>query len=184
MKTIILVIIIFLISIFQAKGQTSAKLHGNVEQDNQISDGHVTPQVKSYLSYDFTKKVGGYCWLQTSKNFSQAYCGPTFSPKGFIQVGVALGAQTGKKTLRSGAFVWVGKGKFSNTFILETSGGTWCRNLTSLKASKTFTVMLVGERYKGFGPRLDVQIPKTKLSVGGEFFPSNRVARFGFRYNF
>lgn len=184
MKTIILVILVLLIAIFQAKGQTLGNLHGNVEQENQISNGMLTPQVKSYLSYDFTKKVGAYCWLQTSKGYSQIYCGPTFSPKGFIQVGVAMGAQTGKKTLRIGSFVWVGKGKFSNTFILETSGGNWCRNLTGYKASKTFTLTLVGERYKGFGPRLDVQIPKTKLSVGGEVFPSSRVARFGFRYSF
>lgn len=182
MKNLILTAII--VVLFSCVVNAQRNLHWYVEQDNTISNRIVSPQVKSYVSYDFTKKVGGYCWLQTSKGFSQVYCGPTFSPKAFVQVGVAIGAQTGRKNMRIGSFVWVGKGKFSNTFLLETSGGTWFRNLASYQASKTFTVSLVIQRYNGIGTRLDVRIPKTKLSVGGEVYPPSRVARFGVRYSF
>lgn len=183
---IILAVIFATISSVAAFSQEPARnvLHGTVEQENAISGGKVAPQVKVFLTYAGKTKSGWYCWFQASKPYSQFYCGPSYQPTGWIQVGAAIGLETGKKPLKGAMFVWTGKGKFSNLLVLEKgSAALWYRNQASFKASKSLTVSIASQRYQGAGPRVDIVIPKTNFSVGGEYL-STRTAKFGFKYSF
>lgn len=186
MKTIILIVFATLCSGI-VYGQDSAQansLHGTLEQENTVSGGKVTPQLKVYATYGGKTKTGAYCWIQISKPYSQFYCGPTFQLKNWIQVGVALGLETGKKPVKGAGFVWAGKGRFSNLLVLEKGSTFWYRNQGSFKANKVLTVSVASQRYEGTGPRIDLAIPKTRLTVGGEYLFSTQTAKFGLKYDF
>ncbi len=163
------------------------QLHGDVEFETEIRNGQATPQVKTYITYGGKGKLGAYCWIQNSKAYNQAYCGPTVQLKSWLQVGAAIGVQTGAKRLQAATFVWVGKpiqGKFvSNLFILE-KGGLWYRNVTSVQINKRFTASLVKQRYSGIGPRLDIKLAHG-LSAGVEVnFDKNVTSKVALKYSF
>ncbi len=185
MKIIIVIVfaIIFVAPIYGQDSVSKNAFHGTIEQENTVTGGKVTPQVKANITYGGKGKTGVYCWIQASKPYSQVYCGPTFQPKNWIQVGIAAGLETGKKPVKGAGFIWTGKGRFSNLLVLEKGSTFWYRNEASFKASKVLTVSIVSQRYQGTGPRMELAIPKTRLSVGGEYL-STQTAKFGVKYSF
>lgn len=183
---IIIAMVFAIICSAQVYGQDSASknaFHGTIEQENTINGGKVIPQIKANVTYGGKGKIGGYCWIQTRRPYSQVYCGPTFQPKNWIQVGVAVGLETGKKPVKGAGFIWTGKGRFSNLLVLEKGSTLWYRNQISFKANKVLTLSVVSQRYQGIGPRVELAIPKTRLSVGGEYL-STQTAKFGVKYSF
>lgn len=172
------------ISVYGQDTTSTNSLGGTVMVENTITDGKISPQIKANVTYGGKGKIGGYCWIQSSRSYSQVYCGPTIQPKGWIQVGVAMGFETGKKPFKGAGFIWVGKGKFSNLLVLEKgSGELWYRNQAGYKLNKILTLSVASQRYQGTGPRMDFAIPKTRLTVGGEYL-STRTAKFGVAYSF
>jgi hypothetical protein len=184
---IILIVIFATLSLVSTYGQSTSKnvLKGTIEEENTVRDGEITPQVKVSLSYGGKTKTGGYCWFQISKSYSQTYCGGTYQPKNWIQVGLAGGVETGAKTLKGAGFVWVGKGRFSNLLVIEKGGtGTWYRNQTDVKVGKSLAVSLASQKGQGTGVRAEFAIPKTRVAAGGEYLFSTRTAKFGLTYSF
>lgn len=175
---------------FLAFGQEESpknSLHGDMELECTVENGKVTCQVKTFITYGGKGKLGGYCWVQNSKDYNQAYCGPTYQVKPWLQVGGGIGAQTGENRFNAGAFVWVGKsinGKFvSNLFVVEKAGA-WYRNVTSVQLNKRFTASLVEQRYSGIGPRVDIKLSKN-LSAGVEVnFGESTKTKFGLKISF
>lgn len=186
MKTItVFTLVLFCVSLTLAQDTPKNSLHGYVEVETEVANAKATPQIKTYLTFAGKSKTGLYCWAQTSRTYSQVYCGPTYSPKSWLQVGGAVGVETAKNPFRSAAFVWIGKGKFSNLLVVEKGGsGSWYRNLASFQVQKNFTLSVSTQRFSGTGPRADFSIPKTNFSVGGEYHFSTQTARFGVRYSF
>lgn len=185
--TMIVVLVLGFCGMSYAQDTPNNRLHGDVEFETEVHSGEVTPQVKTFLTYGGKGKLGAYCWIQNSKAYNQAYCGPTYAPKSWLQVGVAVGVQTGPKRFQAAAFVWVGKpvkGKMvQNLFIFE-KGGHWYRNVTSVEINKRFTASLVTQRYSGTGPRLDIKLAKG-FSAGIEInFDKSTTSKVGLKYSF
>jgi hypothetical protein len=185
-----IVAVVLLVGIALAFGQDSAaknQLHGFVEQETVVSNGKATPQVKTNITYGGKGKVGAYCFAQTSRHFSQVYCGVTDSPKKWLEVGVAIGAHTGLNPFQAAGFIWtgapVGK-KFVQNLLLVEKAGKWYRDVFGVKLNDRFTVSLASQRYRGTGPRGDIKITN-RLSLGAEVnFSKSSSFIFGTRYSF
>lgn len=187
-KTIIMIVVL-VCGFVAINAQDTAKnrLHGVVEVESEVTSFGVTPQVKTLLNYGGKSKVGAYCWIQNSKSYNQFYCGPTYSIKFWIQVGGAVGMQTGGKTLQLGAFVWAGHnvgGKFvHNLFIIE-KGGTWYRNETMVAVTKRYSAGIATQKFKGTGPRFEAKLNKN-FTAGAELrFGERTNLTFGLKYSF
>ncbi len=163
------------------------QLHGEVEFEIEVRNGNVRPQVKTYLTYGGKNRFGVYCWIQNSKSYNQAYCGPKVAMKPWLEVGVAVGVQTGPKRFQAGAFVWAGKpikGKMvSNLFVIE-KGGTWYRNVTSVQINKLVKVSLVKQRYQGIGGRLDFTLGRGFSTSVESLYDKTSVTKVGMKYSF
>lgn len=176
----------FVVSVYgQDPAPTTNTWKGDVEQEIEVVDGEVTPQLKIFLTYGGKTKAGLYCWFQASKPYSQIYCGPTYQPKEWLQVGAAVGLETAKRPVKAAVFIWTGKGKFSNLLILEKgSYELWYRNQFGYQVSKNLNLSLASQRFQGTGPRVEYSVPKTNFKVGGEYNISSRTAKFGVTFSF
>ncbi|QQS23285.1 hypothetical protein IPM19_01830 [bacterium] len=182
--TIAFVVVALFVCVASVRSQEAPKnsFHGYVEPE---VDSTGTARVKAFVTYGGKTKLGAYCWGQTSEGYSQVYCGPTYSFSKGVQVGVAVGAETVKNSLRKAGFIWTGKGRFANLLVVESGGsGHWYRNQASYQASKAVSLSITSQRFSGTGPRVDVTLPKTSLSVGGEYHFATQTSRFGVRYSF
>ena len=163
---------------------------GFCESETTVSqDAKPNHQLNCYVTKKLTEKWGLYGWGQTSRSYSQAYGGVTFSPTTWAQVGLAAGVEQAKKKGRIAGFVWTGKKKVSNLLIVETGGsGTWFKETLSYQATKRVAVSFVSQRFlatTGFG--VDVSLGKgfTAYAIGGRDleFQKTRGA-FGIRKTF
>lgn len=191
MKNVKLLVALVLSFTVMTFGQTETpknQLHGYVEFESEVSaSGNVNPMVKTYLTYGGKSKAGLYCWIQNSKSFNQVYCGPTYSPKSWLQVGGAVGVQTGSSRLQLGAFVWAGrsvKGRFVQNLFLIEKGGKWYRNQTSVDVTKRITLALATQKFRGTGPRLEVKLNKN-FTAGAEVnFGKSTSTMLALKYSF
>ncbi len=194
MKKVMMILSLMVLFVIMVSAQdnssASSKKKNNfqgstIEFELENASGELSPQVKIYLTYKGKNKLGFYCWGQASRSYSQVYCGPTYSPKGWFQVGFGAGLETAKKPVRSGGFVWTGKGRFSNLLVIEKGGsGLWYRNVSSAQVGKNVTLSFVTQRFSGTGGRIDLVVPTTKLSLSAEYQIPTSTSRFGVRYNF
>lgn len=185
MKNLIIALIVALLFVVATAGQETPKNSFAGSYVESEVDNTGVAQVKAFITYGGKKKLGAYCWAQTSEGYSQVYCGPTYSINKSVQVGVAVGAETASPAIRVAGFIYVGKGKFSNLLVVEKGGsGTWGRNQASYQAHKNLSLSITTQRFSGTGPRIDVAIPKTNLSIGAEHHFATQTSRFSVRYNF
>lgn len=158
-----------------------------VEERTFVKDGQASARIDGLVSQGLAGRFGGFVWFQTEKGYSQAYGGPTFSPKSWFQLGFGVGVEEHKNPARAGGFVWAGNSKSSLLFIPEYGGsGFWWKLEANRKAGKVFGVGIITERFKGTGPRLEYKIPRTPFLVwAASMFEKQRVnALFGFRWVF
>lgn len=188
MKNTICVVVVVLFVVMSTFAQTAPKnaWHGSVTSEVETTGNNdATAQVKAFITYGGKTKVGSFCWIQVGTEYYQVYCGATYSPKKWAQLGAAVGFEKDKNPLRAGTFLWLGKGKLSNLLVVEAGGsGVWYRNVSSYQAHKNLTLSVSSQRYSGTGGRVDFRIPKTPFKIGGEYHLATRTARFGVEYSF
>jgi hypothetical protein len=168
-------------------GQNPAKnvLHVSVTSEVATTNGDATPQVKTLISYGGKTKVGSFCWIQVGIKYYQTYCGATYTPAKWAQLGAAVGFEKDKNPFRVGTFLWLGKGRFSNLLVVEAGGsGEWHRNVASYQAHKNVSLSVTLQRFAGVGARVDITIPKTHFKIGGEHHLATRISRFSVEYSF
>ncbi len=186
MMTVALVFGFSVMSVAQDTPKSNT-LHFDAEVETELNQGKLAPQFKGYLTYGGKTKLGAYCWVQVTRSWRQAYCGPTFQLKSWIQVGAAVGVQSGSQRFQAGAFVWLGhsiKGKFVQNLLVVEKAGAWHRNVTTVSVNNKVDLSFVEQRYRGVGPRLDYKLTN-KLSVGAELKSAKKpTLAFGFKYKF
>jgi hypothetical protein len=137
-----------------------------VEERTYISGGVATPRIDGLLTHPIKGGLGGFCWFQTQQAYSQAYCGPTYSPKPWIQFALGSGVETDKHPARVGSYVWLGKSKLSGLAAFEDGGsGFWYKVEANYQARKSLGVGMLSERFKGSGPKVELSLPHTGLKL-------------------
>jgi hypothetical protein len=135
---------------------------GNVEFQEQVCDGRMTPQMSAYVSQPITGNFGWSAFLLSSTGWSEGYVGPTYSPCKFAQISTSVGIESHPQQTRFAASLWVGRGPYSGVLINEQGGsGSW----TKIVAKKTVmattpvgqvTVGLHHQSFLGIGPTIEL----------------------------
>ena len=137
-----------------------------LEERTFVKDGQVTTRIDGLITKSFNQKFGGFTWFQVQKGYSEAYGGITYSPKPWLQLAVGPGIEEAESPARVGGFVWLGKGKSSVLFVPEYGGsGFWWKLEANHEIGKVFGVGFLTERFKGSGPRFEVNVPRTPLKL-------------------
>jgi hypothetical protein len=183
-----------LLAVVASAQDTSSKIKfsGFVESQTNFQNGRgeTSTGVNVLVNVTITKRFGLYSFGQTSKNYSQIYAGPTFSPKPWIQFGAGIGAEQAKHPLRGGAFVWMGKKKVSNLFITEhgaSKGSGWYKNILNVQVTKRLGVGAIAQRFLGVGPYMQFKLSKRFMVWGGPTYdiPSHKAkATVALHYSF
>ncbi|MDP2598587.1 MAG: hypothetical protein Q8P49_02030 [Candidatus Liptonbacteria bacterium] len=148
-----------------------------------MSKSGVTPQLNVYANGPIKDKLGWSLWTLTSKEYSEAYAGLTFSPAKWVTVSGSLGLESADNPIRGGASVWMGRGRWSLLSIQEYGGsGYWYRYLGKFQATKTVAVGVNSTRFLGTGPYAEKRIEK--FTLWGTYAVDNKKGVAGIRFNF
>ena len=137
-----------------------------VEERTYVSGAAITPRIDGLLTKTIKGDVGGFCWFQIQAAYSQAYCGPTYSPKPWIQLALGSGIETDKHPARVGSYVWLGNAKLSGLATFEDGGsGFWYKVEANYQIRKALGLGMLSERYHGTGPKIEFSVPHTALKL-------------------
>lgn len=137
-----------------------------VEQRTDVTTTQSVPRVDGWVSGTIAGSVGTFAWFQVDRNYAEAYVGPSFSPKPWLQFGAGAGVEQATHPLRLGSFAWAGNSHAQFLFIGEGLGsGWWYKAEFNWSTSKNLGIGLMTERYKGTGPRIQYSVPHTPLTA-------------------
>ncbi len=144
------------------------------EAQGTIHRGKSITQFNNLISFTpANSRWGGSAWMQYDKGYAQFYAGPTFSPAPWIQAGLGAGMERYEsvRAIRWGSFLWLGYGRCSAITIYEDShnSGYWYKSMIMADIGKGFVLGGMVQRYAGFGPRIEFNIPKTPLTIWASF---------------
>jgi hypothetical protein len=174
-----------LLAIFSslAVGQVS----GSIESENLIAAGAVTPQINVYVQGPIasSKRFGWSAWSLTSKAWSEAYAGPTWTPRPWLSLSVSAGAETNKHPLRVAGSVSASKGKWAESYVHEKGGsGWWYKSVSTYQASKKTAVGFFSQRFAGSGPYAERKISRFVLWGTLLRYQGKTEGLVGLRFNF
>lgn len=139
-----------------------------VEEQNIVSDGGNSPWINGLVSHKLGEKLGTYVFFQVGEGWAQAYMGPTYSPKSWLQVGAGVGLEQADNPVRLGSFVWMGRGRYSLLAIYEDGGGGhWYKSEFNIKATGWLGAGAIVQHNLGVGPRVELNIPRTPVTIWG-----------------
>lgn len=135
----------------------------------KISDGKVTPCATIYGTKSLTQsgKIGFTYFGLVQESWAEAQFGLYYNPTTWSQIGLSCGIEQKSELLRTGGFVWLGKGNTSFVALVEKGFGKdnyWYKITFSEKVGN-FDLGLRGWRYTGFGPVVQYKIGKTGLKA-------------------
>lgn len=178
-----LMILVFAIVSAVASSAQAQSASGFVELWNNVSATDVTPQVNVYAKGPIKGKLGWTVWTLNSKEWSEGLAGLTFAPAKWVEVSASLGIEADDNPLRTGASIWVGRGRWSLLSIHEHGGsGYWYRYLGTFQATKTVSVGINSVKFLGTGP----YVSKTfgKVALWGTYAITDDKGVVGVRFNF
>jgi hypothetical protein len=163
MKNLFLILIVVLVP-------SAVSAQSWVEQRTDVVADHSTPRLDGWVSGKIANSVGTFAWFQVDKNYAEAYIGPSFAPKTWLQFGAGAGVEQTTLPFRLGSFAWVGNKKASLLFIGEGLGsGWWYKSEFNWNVSKNLGAGLMTERFKGTGPRIQYSVPHTPITAWSAF---------------
>jgi len=138
------------------------------ESRNTIVDGEVTPLLNFYNTHDINKKVQVFAYCMIGKTYCEGYSGLAYSPRSWLQIGAGGGMETADSPWRIATFLWAGKGPVSAIAYYEYGGsGYWWLGKATYTINKTVTAGILGNRFTGVGPLVEISIPKTHFKIWG-----------------
>ena len=136
-----------------------------IEQRTDVAAA-TTPRVDGWISANSSPRVGAFAWFQADRSYAEAYVGPSFSLKPWLQFGAGAGVEQSDHPLRLGSFAWMGHQKTSLLIITEGLGsGLWYKMEFNWKVANNLGFGLLTERFKGVGPRIQYLVPHTPLTI-------------------
>lgn len=165
--TCLVVVFCLAITVIPVHAQTSFW----VENQVAISQGKLNPTIAGLLSHGFSKKIGVYDYFQVDEGYAQCYFGPTFSPASWLQVGWGVGMEEGSSKTRFGGFLYLGEGPYYLLAVKEGGGaGAWHKVEFNTALSPWFGIGFMTQAFRGVGPRIEFNVPKTPLKIWAVFF--------------
>jgi hypothetical protein len=136
------------------------KVEGYVESENVITSAAATPQLNTLAYGPVAGKIGWQFWGITSRAWSEGYVGPTYTPKPWVTIAAAVGAETG-----GARFGWGASGKKGKLFYCSlhewgNGSGYWYKNFTTYDLNSRVSAGIWNERGKGTGPTVNVRVIK------------------------
>lgn len=160
-----------------------APVAGFVESYNQVESAGTTPQIDVYVHGPLQGKIGWSAWTLTTKSWSEAYAGLTYSPAKWVEVSASLGLESANNPIRGAGSVWVGQEAWSLLSIHEYGGsGYWYRYLGTYQMTKTLAVGVNSTRLLGTGPYAEVKVGK--VALWGTYAIGDNRGVAGVRFNF
>lgn len=120
-----------------------------------------------YIEKQAWDKIGISGFALITKNWAEAYIGPTYSPAGWVSAGMSFGGQQheGKVTPRYATSLWMGGGErlplqFLGFFEGDGSlAGAWYDVKALYSPRPWLSLGVHSRRFVGIGPRVEVKAP-------------------------
>lgn len=121
---------------------------------------------------DLTEHLGFYALIEKESigRYTEAYAGPKFKFSDRLTVGVGIGRETDTtmSAVRKNVYYDANWEKFSSFGTFENGGsGRWHKVTVTYALSDKFGVGVMHETFLGLGPRLEYNIPGTKMQLWG-----------------
>ncbi len=134
-----------------------AKQVGNAEVWKYTSTVAFGEKLSSHL--------GWTGFVLSSNTWSEAYVGPTYSPKSWLTVATCLGVEEDAQISRFAAWYYLSNGNWSLFHVMEDGGsGRWHKLLASYDFGRG-KVQYWDQDGLGRGPRLEVNLPGDKVQA-------------------
>lgn len=150
--------------------QSQDTVHGFVESrrtliDNPIQGGQFHFWLQGPFRPDSSSVWGWYAWALVNRDYSLAYIGPTYQATPWLQVGIAVGAESGYKDPLLGSFALVTGDRWSVLGVYEyVEGFHWWQAVGNHNVGSCFGVGFHGEKDYGIGPRIQARFGPEALS--------------------
>jgi hypothetical protein len=128
----------------------------------------VIPDINYYGTKDLPKGFGISYFLLVEQGWAEAYVGPTYSPKPWIQIGLSAGIEQNKPLFRGAGSLWLGKDNISFLFLWEKGFGKdnyWYKATLSCQVHPSFSIGMCAWRFHGLGPIVTYEIPKSDIKL-------------------
>ncbi len=170
---------IAVLAFFAIISSSFSQVSGNVESQNLISDGKVTPQINVYVQESFVPKLAWTSFTVVSKGWSESLVGISYSPIKEISFSVSAGLETNNQPFRYSWSVWAGKYNISIFSVHEKGGsGYWFKNTAMYTFSSYLSAGVHWQRFKGAGPRIEATL-FNKVRFWGTYLVGEEK-KFGF----
>lgn len=178
-------VMLFLMTPLASYSQAS----GFFELKNKMQHGEVTPSINVVASGKVTEKVGWSLYSLTSKKYSEAYAGPTWSPSSWIKLGASFGLEDSAKPFRYAGSTFLGKGRYSLFTVHEgsTTGGSgyWQMTIANFSILEGTKVGFHSETHVGNGPHIEQNIGSRLSAWASAPIEAGKVTGFvGIRFFF
>lgn len=190
MKKIALLLItsIYLTPVNNALATTP--ISGNVELREIVSDEKSSQQLNFYGSSLTTENTLGISGVASvSKNYSEAYIGPIWSPAPWISLEASIGFQQVKNEspLRYAVAGWLGNDIGSIYYTREmgaTSEDWWEKFMAFANISNATKLGAVYERGLGWGPIIEFPVLSTEFKIRATYYPEPNITQISLFFCF
>lgn len=162
-----------------ARGFVEDRITFKTDETVHTFIGYVDGQVKSSLGWS--------AYFQTNQYWSEAYVGPTWSPKAWLSLSASIGVQTinSGSPVRYASSLWMGNKVGSVIAFYErgaTSKDIWWKVKPLLNIKSSVKIGAILEKGKDAAPMLEISIAKTGLAIWGAYYDSG--SQLGVKFNF
>jgi len=157
-----------LLAIQQAEAATTT-----ARLESRFTSG-TTPSANVYVRSGLTDSLTFTSFFATSRSYAEGYVGLAYAPSlisGLVsEFEVSIGQEQASGSLRREASVFFLWQRLSHLTVVEDGGsGVWYYSQTTWRPHSLIGVGVMGQRYLGWGPRIDFSIPHTPLTVWGAY---------------
>ena len=151
-----------------------------LESQNAVFGGSVAPSVSGY----FSNRRNVSTFFLVGEQYAEGYISfsrSTTFGDAFVAADVGLGVeQTPAGFGRMiAASVFAKQGNTSFLGVVERGSGLWYKCHFKWQIVSQVSVGILAQRYAGIGPRIDVRIPRTPLTVWGAALRDKEFGRSG-----
>lgn len=143
-------VIFFIVTLF-----ISVIMFSQVSVFTNYSEGKFNPCVTISGTKMISEKIGITYFSLVQEKWAEAQIGLSYSPAEWITFGLSGGLEQNEALYRTGAFLWLGKGKTSFIALLEKGNGVdnyWYKSTFSYNVSPNLNLGLMAWRFIGVGP--------------------------------
>lgn len=136
------------------------------ESQNHVVKGGYTPTIDFSVTHKSSEKLGVFLWALVNDAWGEAIVGGVYTPTANVEFDLGVGLETDEDAWRTMGSLFIGGGRTSLLLVGELGGsGYWYLAETKYQMTSTVAIGLHGKRFVGFGPIIDVAVPRTKFSI-------------------